>query len=703
MYCAHTPSQYNPDLWHGLKDHLESVSELCFEYGKNIGLPLTAKFLGIIHDLGKYKPEFQGYLELSHSTGIKQQSVPHKHVGALFLLENLPDPYGELLANLILGHHNEIPALRLVDELFNFTNEKELENCTYLAKKDGIELDIDFVNEFSAYIKNKSKEEIFFCLRVLYSILVDSDHIDTSNHFNPRFKYIDKKINLDEMIDDYDIFQNKLKIRNEIDIVRNEIKDNVLKNAICPVNLFSMTATTGAGKTNCGLGFALHHAKTNSLSKIVFVQPFTSITDQTASIYQSIFKNQSTVLEHHSVVNEKENVNEFWRSKATLNWNAPLIVSTSIQLLESLFSNRPGKLKKLHRLANSVILIDEAQSLPLELLLPTLSALQCLNKYFNTSIVLCTATQPNFTKYMSQPKEIIDNCDEYFLKLERNQIIYNSSSLSLDELNNEIKNDFQSLCILNKRRTAQSVVKRLLKTEYKEEILHLSTTMTPEHRKKVLENAKYRLENNLRIILIATSCIECGVDIDFPKGYRQNCDLSSIFQAAGRVNRNGKAHKNNSILQVFDLKNDRNSDLVLYKCNKSRDYLLNEDITLPQTISKYFKELYSDNESRLDQKQIIQSSKYFDYPKVNDDYRIIQNDNISLVIDCEETREILCRFKANEITPMNLNKFLGPYCISVKPYDIKDKDQEIDLSTELIALYTGSYSDIFGFELTLKN
>ena len=108
MYCAHTPSQYNPDLWHGLKDHLESVSELCFEYGKNIGLPLTAKFLGIIHDLGKYKPEFQGYLELSHSTGIKQQSVPHKHVGALFLLENLPDPYGELLANLILGHHNEV-------------------------------------------------------------------------------------------------------------------------------------------------------------------------------------------------------------------------------------------------------------------------------------------------------------------------------------------------------------------------------------------------------------------------------------------------------------------------------------------------------------------------------------------------------------------------------------------------------------------
>jgi len=703
MYFAHTPSIHKPEEWHALSDHLNSVSELCFEYGKNIELPLTAKFLGIIHDLGKYKPEFQDYLKLSHSTDTKQQSVPHKHVGASFLLENLPDPYGELLAILILGHHNEIPSLRLVNELFNYTNEKELENCTFLAKKDGIDLNIDFLDEFSAYIKNKSNEEIFFCLRVLQSILVDSDHIDTSNHFNPRFKYIDEKIDLDEMIDDYNIYQNKFKIRNEIDIVRNEIKDNVLKNALCPVNLFSMTATTGAGKTNCGLGFALHHAKTNNLSKIVFVQPFTSITEQTASIYQSIFKNESTVLEHHSVVNEKENVNEFWRSKATLNWNAPLIVSTSIQLLESLFSNRPGKLKKLHRLANSVIVIDEAQSLPLELLLPTLSALQCLNKYFNTSIVLCTATQPNFTKYINQPKEIIDNCDEYFLKLERNQIVYNPSSLSLDELTNEIKNDFQSLCILNKRKTAQSVVKRLLKTESKEEILHLSTTMTPIHRKKVLENAKYRLENNLRVILIATSCIECGVDIDFPKGYRQNYCLSSIYQAAGRVNRNGKSHKDDSVLQVFDLQNDRNSDMTLYKSNKSRDYLLNEDITLPQTVSKYFKESYSDNESRLDQKQIIQSSKYFDYPKVNDDYKVIQNDNISLVIDCEETREILCRFEANEITPMNLNKFLGPYCISVQPYDIKDKDQEIDLSTEPIALYTGNYSDIFGFELTLKN
>ena len=353
MYVAHTPSEHKPDVWHSLKDHLDAVAELCFEYGKNINLPYTAKFLGQIHDLGKYKPEFQNYLRVSHSIGVRQSSVPHKQVGALYLLENFGN-IGELLALSILGHHNEIPSFRhLESEIDESTNVDEMERCFSLAVKDGMNFDLTFVQEFQDFIKGKAPDEIFFILRFLHSVLVDSDHIDTSNHFYPYFQYVENKTNIDKMIDDYDIFQSEFKCRNEIDVLRTEIKNVIINNSFVPTNIFTMTATTGAGKTNCGLGFALHHSKHNNLQKIVFVQPFTSITDQTASTYQSIFQNKTTVLEHHSVVNEKDGVNEKWRSKASQNWNAPIVVSTMVQLLESLFDNKPSKIRKLHKLANA--------------------------------------------------------------------------------------------------------------------------------------------------------------------------------------------------------------------------------------------------------------------------------------------------------------------------------------------------------------
>jgi len=207
MYVAHTPSDHKPDVWHSLTDHLNTVADLCFEYGKNINLPYTAKFLGQIHDLGKYKPEFQNYLRVSYTTGVKQSSVPHKQVGALYLLENFGN-IGELLALSILGHHNEIPSFRhLESEIDEFTNVNEMELCFSLAVKDGMNFDLTFVQEFQDFIKGKSPDEIFFTLRFLHSVLVDSDHIDTSNHFYPYFQYIENKTNIDKMIDDYDEFQ----------------------------------------------------------------------------------------------------------------------------------------------------------------------------------------------------------------------------------------------------------------------------------------------------------------------------------------------------------------------------------------------------------------------------------------------------------------------------------------------------------------
>jgi CRISPR/Cas system-associated endonuclease/helicase Cas3 len=340
--------------------------------------------------------------------------------------------------------------------------------------------DLTFVQEFQDFIKDKAPDEIFFTLRFLHSVLVDSDHIDTSNHFYPYFQYIENKTNIDKMIDDYDVFQSLFKCRNEIDVLRTEIKNVIINNSFVPTNIFTMTATTGAGKTNCGLGFALNHSKHNNLKKIVFVQPFTSITDQTASIYQGIFENKLTVLEHHSVVNEKDGINEKWRNKASQNWNAPIVISTMVQLLESLFDNKPSKIRKLHRLANACIVLDEAQSIPLNLVKPTLNALSHLNKIFNTTIVLCTATQPDFHKYLkNRPVELIDNFEDYFKKLERNTICYNSNSYSIDTLADELKSHNQTLCIVNKRKIAQHIVKKLQRTENKDEVLHLSTTMTP--------------------------------------------------------------------------------------------------------------------------------------------------------------------------------------------------------------------------------
>jgi CRISPR-associated endonuclease/helicase Cas3 len=701
MYVAHTPSDLKPDVWHSLTDHLNTVADLCFEYGKNINLPYTAKFLGQIHDLGKYKPEFQNYLRVSHATGLKQSSVPHKQVGALYLLENFGDT-GELLALSILGHHNEIPSFRhLESEIDEFTNVDEMERCFSLAVKDGMNFDLTFVQEFQDFIKGKAPDEIFFILRFLHSVLVDSDHIDTSNHFYPYYQYVENKTNIDKMIDDYELFQSEFNCRNEIDVLRTEIKNVIIKNSFVSTNIFTMTATTGAGKTNCGLGFALNHSKHNNLQKIVFVQPFTSITDQTASIYQGIFKNKSTVLEHHSVVNEKDGINEKWRSKASQNWNAPIVISTMVQLLESLFDNKPSKIRKLHRLANACIVLDEAQSIPLNLVKPTLNALSHLNKIFNTTVVLCTATQPDFHKYLkNKTVELIDNYEDYFKKLERNTICYNSNSYSIDTLADELKSHNQTLCIVNKRKIAQHIVKKLQRTENKDEVLHLSTTMTPNHRKKVLENVHYRLKNDLRIILIATSCIECGVDVDFPLGYRQNCYLSSIYQAAGRINRNGNnKDKYSSPLIVFDLENERHDEIMEYGIVKSRDYINFEDISNPNVISKYFKEMFEDHSSRLDYKNIIRSSQKLDYPQVSTDYKIIENNNINLIISNADSQDIIALVRNNQIPPFEINKKLGPYCISVKPNDIKGRESSVDTSIDGLFLWTGAYNEVYGLEL----
>lgn len=700
MYVAHTPSKLLPTEWHSLKDHLTKTSDLCYSFGKNIGLPLTAQFLGLVHDLGKYKEDFQAYLKLSYATGEKQKSVPHKQVGALYLLENF-DSIGELLALCILGHHNEIPAYRILeDDIFNFTNEAELKDCCDKAQKDGIIFDHSFAQEFQSFIKDKTADQISFILRLLQSVLVDSDYIDTSNHFYPFFPYVENKFNIDEMIYEYNLFQNQFSIRNEIDVLRNEIKNIVLDSACNTQNIFTMTATTGAGKTNCGLGFALNHSKNNNFQKIVFVQPFTSITDQTASIYQGIFSNKSTILEHHSVVNEKEGVNEKWRSKASQNWNASIIISTSNQLYESLFDNKPSRLRKLHRLANACIVIDEAQSIPLKLLKPTLNALSCLTEVFNSSVVLCTATQPDFYKYLkNKPVELIKNYAHYFKELERNKICYNEKALTIDDLVMELKNQNITLCIVNKRKVAQKIVKELSITEPEDEILHLSTTMTPNHRKKVIENVHHRLLNKQRTILVATSCIECGVDVDFPSGYRQNCFLSSIYQAAGRINRNGFRNAYDSALTVFELKDERHDELMEYGISKSKDYILFEDITNPDVISKYFKEMFNDHASKLDEKNIIRRLCELDFPQVSRDYKLIENDNVNLVIVNSESLSLVTQVRNNEIPPFEINKKLGPYCISVKPNDIKNRDSDIDLSVEGLMFWTGNYNDIYGLEI----
>ncbi len=464
---------------------------------------------------------------------------------------------GQILGYLISGHHTGLPDWYREMGTSGYTLEERLNNREHLENAlkgyppESI-LNVALPATLPCQRQSGDPELLHLWIRMLYSCLVDADFLDTEQFMNPekaalRPSLVDLAL-LKERLDRY----MSVKEANASDSPVNRARKEILrecreKGCLMEPGLFSLTVPTGGGKTLASMAFALEHAVTHCKKRIIVAIPYTSIIEQTAAVYREVFGDDA-VLEHHSNLDPKK---ETQKSRlATENWDAPIIVTTNVQLFESLFAAKSSSCRKLHNIVNSVIVLDEAQMLPTDFLQAIISVINSLADYFRTSIVLCSATQPVLVGKVGTGKdilkgfgdgsvrELIADTENLFSIFQRVQVKMLGGADSRHEwpyVAAQLQAHEQVLCIVNTRKDC-----RALHDQMPNETVHLSALMCPEHRSNVIAEVKSKLVDGEPVRVVSTQLLEAGVDIDFPVVYRAFAGLDSIAQAAGRCNREGR-------------------------------------------------------------------------------------------------------------------------------------------------------------------
>ena len=423
-FVAHTPSDDRSDQeWHGLKEHLQSVAAFAEIKANKLNAGKLGYYVGLWHDLGKYNPKFQAYLQKCHAAKLAGQKpfkekIPHAIHGAFLAQELKCVPIGFLIA----GHHSGLHNLKGDNSLEQKLKDKEHRSIYESLLRDAL-IEIpnlkdtgDLREAFRPFGQDRIATDLF--LRLIFSCLIDADRLDTEHFANPeQYQQRQERANAVTIAQLWETFDRKQKefvpkpevAKSAVNQVRSEVYEKCIEAAELKPGVFRLCVPTGGGKTRSGLAFALKHAEIWSKDRVIFAVPYTSIIDQTVKVYQDdIFKElgNAAVLEHHSATQDEQKRTESLETDenieqsqvqaklATQNWNAKLIVTTTVQLFDSLFSHKTSKCRKLHNIVNSVIVLDEVQTLPIGLLTPILSVLKELVDRYNVTVVLCTATQP---------------------------------------------------------------------------------------------------------------------------------------------------------------------------------------------------------------------------------------------------------------------------------------------------------------------
>jgi CRISPR-associated helicase Cas3/CRISPR-associated endonuclease Cas3-HD len=674
-YYAHSGNDYKK--WHLLKEHLSSVSRLTGEYLVGWKGVEEGQLSGLLHDLGKYGNRFQNRLNG------QDKGLDHWSQGAWVALK---DHLALAAALAIQGHHIGLQGFQDTD--LKKLNPKTLEinhpqgltlseaNVDILKNRlteDGLIIFKPQTRLFTSWLgKTQARVDNMLDVRRLFSALVDADFVDTEAHFNggeqgkvPRKKGL--KLNegklaalaLEKLKTHIANKAEQLNPSETLNDIRQELLQNCLQQAQQKTGVFTLTAPTGSGKTLSMLSFALQHALENKLERIIMVVPYLSIIEQTAKVYRDIFVEfgDDFILEHHSMAGlgaekaetdaegDEDQERQIKRQRLlSENWDAPIIVTTSVQFLESLFSNRPSTCRKIHRIANAVILFDEVQTLPTPLAIPSLAAVSHIAAHWNSSVVFSTATQPAFNhlheeviKHSTggwQPKEIVIQHAAMMDKLRRVNFTWLADKLTWQDLADTISQQQQVLCIVNLKRHAQDLWDAL---DGAEDLFHLSTNLCPLHRQSVLAEVRQRLQDGLPCRLIATQCIEAGVDVDFPIVYRAFAPLDAIIQAAGRCNREGKLDSGQTFVFTPDCEGGLYPDGAYKQAANVTESLKDElgeqfDLYNPKVIEQYYRRLYTVAAPEQLAKELYQSIQDLSFPQVAQQYRLIKNDMINIVV-----------------------------------------------------------------------
>jgi CRISPR-associated endonuclease/helicase Cas3 len=579
-YFAHTPphgaATSSTKDWQPLAEHLQAVATLARERAAD-ALPIRATdtedrrqfkeaihrmayAAGLLHDLGKYRPEFQSMLLFENglsSLRIPKHRTYHKQAGA----EKAASSKNAAIAFAIAGHHGGMPDLAILKDVIC---SKDVRAVAAQIWSNAIS-DLPALANVDLMPPPIESTSLGDCItRLLFSCLVDADWSDSAAYGrrvrklvpDPEPAAFNAQCWLDRLTSFIQERSASCQAKNaSLAKVRDDILNACLTASEQPPGLFSLTVPTGGGKTLSGFAFALRHAKLHQMRRIIYVAPYLSILDQNAQVIRQALgldKEAIEVFEHHSLSEPADNgsMEETELEAAARraeNWDAPVILTTSVQFFESLFANKPGRCRKLHNIARSIIILDECQSLPPDLAAPTCEMLQQWATYFGSTMVLCTATQPalharpDLPEGLTNVREIIPPSLDLFTKLQRVRIEWPKAGQTLDwpEVADLMLRGTAALCVVNTRKPARLLYQNLCTKTDPEAVFHLSTTMCPTHRMAVLEEVRRRLAAREPCYLASTQLIEAGVDVDFPLVFREIGPLEAIIQAAGRCNREG--------------------------------------------------------------------------------------------------------------------------------------------------------------------
>jgi len=633
-YFAHTGENPDKSDWEPLEDHLHNTAKTAKFHGSKISdeMGVACEAAGWFHDVGKATDTFQTRLEKLFR-GESSESFNHTAYGA-YLAYKHGNP---MLIQPILGHHLGMPNSATVNEIAKGLPQNEI------ADDDFAQLILQKIN------KAKISRDMFgrsIAIRNIFSCLCDADFVETeafmsSDKSKKRNGY--KSASLAEMKVTLDSFYDSFgEPENDINKERAAIAQRCRELASNPRGFFSLTVPTGGGKTLASMLWAINHAIANGYERIIYVIPYTSIVEQTVDVFRGVF-GYGSVLEHHSNIDDAKIGENDSIKLVRQNWDAPIVVTTSVQFFESLFSNKPAKCRKIHNIANSCVILDEAQTLPLHVLEPTLEMMKEMVNCYNNSFLLCTATQPALQKRkdfqigISNTTEIIKNPVILYNKFRRVSPRYIGEK-SKQDIVNEINKKDSALVIVNSVQMARDLYSRVKNRN----TYHLSSSMCAEHRSDVIAAVKKLLASGENVKLISTSLIEAGVDIDFPCVFRELSGIDSLVQSAGRCNREGRLAKGEFI--AFKFKESENytfprsigaaAAFSIEIINKYKDFLS------IAAVNEFYSKLLWNKNNQFDENSVISACISLNFKDAAKKYRIIEDDTITVFVPYKKGKKL---------------------------------------------------------------
>ena len=745
-FFAHThESQDQPgDKWQPLSVHLRQVAVLAEQYASRIttadsSFARSAWLAGLLHDLGKYRLEFQ---QMLRGIPVQKEKTFHKQAGAAKASElgNFP------VAFAVAGHHGGLPNKADLETAILSANGRTVAKQVWSEACREIS-ELRSLSPCPPEQLDRLRGELL--TRLLFSCLVDADWTDTAAHERsatgalpePSPQSFDADVWLDRLMETLQL-RSAGCTETHVKEARQQVLTACLEAAKLPTGIFSLTVPTGGGKTFASLAFALKHATENKLRRIIYVAPYLTILEQNENAIRAalgLSNDSDALFAHHSLAEPDSSLaDDAAQSDASNrraeNWDAPLIVTTSVQFFESLFSNRPSRCRKLQNITRSVIILDECQSLPPDLVAPTCAMLRQFSNDWNSTIILCTATQPAFNhdelacEERLTAREIIPPNAALFQRLKRVELIWPESQapgLEWTEVADQMQKTAESagksrstslgaLTIVNSRRAARELF-TVLRERFDTGVFHLSTSMCPAHRSSVLGEVRQRLRQGKRCFLVSTQLVEAGVDLDFPVVFRELAPLEAIIQAAGRCNREG------TLRTIAGLTYGR---VVVFRSSAAmkeprryfppdrwylagratlENHFLNAgrfpQIDSPEDIQEYFIRLY--HSGSLDKNRVQDSRRSFNFRDVADKYQLIEQNGTSVIVATweqhSETVDALLRTLRRDPSRANF-RALGPYQLNLRSHELQQHRNSMARLSERIdqPIWYGPYDNDLG-------